>query len=189
MTKSRGMIWRFGFLVEISNGQRVTDKTKTICKHCKKLIPYTSANTSTMQMHLENNHSSLLKAAPVKRTESNSVHMKGQTTITNAFAAKLPTSSARATAIMRDIGVFIAADMRPFSVEENLGFRRLIHALEPKYAILLRAHFTRTVVPTLNKEYKVNVVQTLRELETISITNDGWTSRCTPSFISQLQPT
>lgn len=81
----------------------MTDKTKTIWKHCKKLIPYTSANTSTMQKHLENNHSSLLKAAPVKKTESNSVRMKGQRTITNVFTAKLPTSNARATAITRDI--------------------------------------------------------------------------------------
>ncbi len=37
--------------------------------------------------------------------------------------------SARATAITRDISVFIAADMRPFSVVENLGFRRLLHIL------------------------------------------------------------
>ncbi|KAL1258990.1 hypothetical protein QQF64_009567 [Cirrhinus molitorella] len=116
--------------------------------------------------------------------ESNSVRMKGKTTITNAFAAKLPTSSARATAVTRDINVFIAADMRPFSVVENLGFRRLIHTLEPKYAIPSQAHFTRTVVPTLYKESKVNVVQNLKEAETIAITTDGWTSRCTQSYIT-----
>ncbi len=46
--------------------------------------------------------------------------LKGQTTL-NA------PSSARAAAITRDIGVFIAADMRPFSVVGNLGFRRLLH--------------------------------------------------------------
>ncbi|RXN16687.1 zinc finger BED domain-containing 1-like protein [Labeo rohita] len=44
--------------------------------------------------------------------------------------------------------------MRPFSVAENLGFRRLIHTLEPKYAIPSRAHFTHTVVPSLYKECK-----------------------------------
>lgn len=74
--------------------------------------------------------------------------------------------------------------MRPFSVAENLGFRRLIHTLEPKYAIPSRAHFTHTVVPSLYKECKVNIVQALKEAETIAITTDGWTSRCTQSYIT-----
>ncbi len=114
----KSFVWQhFGFPVEIRNGERVTDKTNTICKHCKKTMPYTAANTSTMQKHIQNHHSSLLKpAAHVTKT------LKEQTTL-NA------PSSARATAITRDFGVFIAADMRPFSVVENLGFRRLLHIL------------------------------------------------------------
>ncbi len=58
-------------------------------------------------------HSSPLKLiAPVKKT------LKGQTTLTNAFAPQLPQSSARAKAVIEDIGVFIA----PFFLVENLGF-------------------------------------------------------------------
>ncbi|MBN3296784.1 ZBED4 protein, partial [Amia calva] len=125
-----------------------------------------------MQRHLHNHHSSQLKStAPVKKT------LKGQTTLTNAFASQLSQSSVRATAITRDISVFIAADMRPFSVVENLGFRRLLHKLEPKYTIPSHAHFTRTVVPNLYKESKAKVLQTLKEAESIAITTDGWTSR------------
>ncbi len=130
-----------------------------------------------MQKHIQNHHSSLLKpAAHVTKK------LKGQTSL-NAFAS-LPPSSARATAITRDICVFIAADMRPFSVVENLGFRRLLHTLEPRYTIPSRSHFTRTVVPTLYKEAKVKVVQTLKEAESIAITTDGWTSRCTQGYIT-----
>ncbi len=92
----KSFVWQhFGFPVEIRNGERVTDKTNTICKHCKKTMPYTAANTSTMQKHIQNHHSSLLKpAAHVTKT------LKGQTTL-NAFAS-LPPSSARATAITRE---------------------------------------------------------------------------------------
>ena len=116
----KSFVWQhFGFPAEIINGERVTDKTNTICKHCKKKMPYTAANTSTMQKHLQHHHSSLLTTAPATKT------LKGQTTL-KAFAS-LPPVSARATAITRDIGVFIAADMRPFSVVENVGFRRLLH--------------------------------------------------------------
>ncbi len=60
----KSFVWQhFGFPVEIRNGERVTDKTNTICKHCKKTMPYTAANTSTMQKHIQNHHSSLLKPA------------------------------------------------------------------------------------------------------------------------------
>ncbi len=92
----KSFVWQhFGFPVEIRNGERVTDKTNTICKHCKKTMPYTAANTSTMQKHTQNHHSSLLKpAAHVTKT------LKGQTTL-NAFASP-PPSSARAMAITRE---------------------------------------------------------------------------------------
>ncbi|KAL7849613.1 hypothetical protein SRHO_G00212360 [Serrasalmus rhombeus] len=94
-----------------------------------------------MQRHLQHHHSTVLKSttAPVKKTS--------QTTLTNTFGPQLPQSSVRATAITRDIGVFIAADMRPFSVVENQGFRRLLHTLDPKYTIPPRTHFTRLNLP------------------------------------------
>ncbi len=64
----KSFVWQhFGFPVEIRNGERVTDKTNTICKHCKKTMPYTAANTSTMQKHIQNHHSSLLKPAVLVR--------------------------------------------------------------------------------------------------------------------------
>ncbi len=37
----KSFVWQhFGFPVEIRNGERVTDKTNTICKHCKKTMSY-----------------------------------------------------------------------------------------------------------------------------------------------------
>ncbi|KAL7829121.1 hypothetical protein SRHO_G00327550 [Serrasalmus rhombeus] len=160
------------------NGKRVTDKTRTICKHCMKTMPYTAANTSTMQRHLQHHHSTVLKSttAPVKKTS--------QTTLTNTFGPQLPQSSVRATAITRDTGVFIAADMRPFSVVENQGFRRLLHTLEPKYTIPPRTHFTRTVISNLYEESKNKIVQILKDAASIAITTDGWTSRSTQSYIT-----
>ncbi len=56
----------------------MTGKTNTICKHCKKTIPYTAANTSTMQKHIQNHHSSLLKPAArdenIKRANNSKCH-------------------------------------------------------------------------------------------------------------------
>ena len=47
-------VWQhFGYLVETINSDRLIDKTRTICKNCKKIVLYTADNTSTMQRHLQ----------------------------------------------------------------------------------------------------------------------------------------
>nr|XP_057922488.1 E3 SUMO-protein ligase ZBED1-like [Doryrhamphus excisus] len=164
----KSFVWQyFGFPLDIIDGNRVTDKTRTICKLCQKRMPYTAANTSTMQRHIQNHHSWILKS-PVKKP------VKCQATL----------AGSRAETITRDIGVFIAADMRPFSVVENKGFRRLLHTLEPKYTIPPRTYFTSTVVPNLYKETKASVVQTLKEAESIALTTDNWILRGTQSYIT-----
>lgn len=61
----KSFLWQhFGFLVAIINGKSEVDKTRTIRKHYKIIKPYTAANTSTMQKHLQAHHGTLLKAIP-----------------------------------------------------------------------------------------------------------------------------
>ncbi len=132
------------------------------------------ANRSTMQRHLQNQHSSLLKfTVSLKKT------VKGQTMLTNAFAPQLSQSSATATAITRDISVFIAADIKSFSVVENQWFRRLLHTLEHHLSC---THFARMV--NLYEEAKAKVVQILKEAESTAVTTDCWTSRGMLSYIT-----
>ena len=39
----KSFVWQhFGYPAEMINGNRVTDKTRTICKHCLKIVPYTT---------------------------------------------------------------------------------------------------------------------------------------------------
>lgn len=73
-----------------------------------KTVSQTTANMSTMQRHLENHQ-------PGQKT------LKGQTTLTNVFASRLSQSSSRAKSITRDICVFTAANMRPFSCGGKSG--------------------------------------------------------------------
>lgn len=175
----KSAVWQHcGIPVEVVNGRKVTDKTRTIFKLCMKIRPYTAGNTGTMQRHLQHHHNSVLKStAPVKTTLS-------QATLTMAFRPQLPQSSTRATTITRDIGVFSSADMRPFSVVENQGFWRLIHTLGPKYTFPSCTHFTRTVILNLYGEAKSEVVQILKDAESTAITTDGWTSRGMQSYIT-----
>lgn len=46
---------------------------------------------------------------------------------------KLSTSSTTHKSITKSIGIFLAKDMRTFSVVENEGFRAMVYELEPRY--------------------------------------------------------
>ncbi|KAK1891719.1 Zinc finger BED domain containing protein 4 [Dissostichus eleginoides] len=47
----------------------------------------------------------------------------------------------------------MAKDLRPFSVVDNSGFRRLVNTLEPKYAIPSRPYFSPTVLKSAVLEW------------------------------------
>ncbi|XP_073332449.1 E3 SUMO-protein ligase ZBED1-like [Pagrus major] len=174
-------VWQhFGFpIYSKTTGEKWTDKTKTACKYCRRLLPY-NGNTSNMQQHISRHHSE-------KQSELTPPQRKlprGQTTLTGGFAAPLHHHNARAQEITKAIGYFIGKDLRPFSVVENEGFRLLMNTLEPRYRIPSRQHFSQVVVPKLYQEVRAHVVEILREADTVSITTDGWTSRATQSYIT-----
>ena len=74
--------------------------------------------------------------------------------------------------------------MRPFSVVQDVRFKKLVNMLEPKYKIPSRPHFSQKVLPKLYNETKQKVTQRLEDVDTIAITTDGWTSRATESYIT-----
>ena len=170
----------FGFPIYTkTTGEKWTDKTKTACKYCKRLLTY-SGNTTNMQQHISRHHSEKLSnVTPLLPNLP-----RGQTTLTRGFASPLPHNNARAQEITRAIGYFIGKDLRPFSVVENEGFRLLMNTLEPRYRIPSRQHFSQVVVPKLYQEVRADVVEIVRRADTVSITTDGWTSRATQSYIT-----
>ncbi len=62
--------------------KKITDKTQTVCKHCKTRLPYTMSNTSNMMCHLKWHHNNKLLQAPVTKSVK-----EGQTSIQRSFAA------------------------------------------------------------------------------------------------------
>ena len=92
-----------------------------------------------MQMHIQRHHPEINLSGAKKPQQQ-------QSTLTNLFHTKLPINSDRTQKITRAIGLFMALDMRPFSVVENEGFRNLLHLLEPRYEMPSRAHFSENVL-------------------------------------------
>ncbi|XP_014677757.1 PREDICTED: zinc finger BED domain-containing protein 1-like, partial [Priapulus caudatus] len=107
-----------------------------------------------------------------------------QKTLKQAFQQPFANSSPRATAITRQVGVFIAEDLRPYSVVEKAGFQKIVKLLEPRYKVPSRQHFSTKVIPELYKETKAKLLTELRDAPMIALTTDGWTSRATVSYIT-----
>ncbi|XP_038133614.1 E3 SUMO-protein ligase ZBED1-like [Cyprinodon tularosa] len=100
------------------------------------------------------------------------------------FDCKLAPTSTRAKKITESITKFICQDLRPYSVVENRGFKKMISTLEPRYIIPSRKQFTEVLVPRMYDEVKLQVKKSLDSAECVALTCDGWTSRATESYIT-----
>ncbi len=111
------------------------DKTVTVCRHCGTRKPYDSGNTSSMATHLKRHH----PGVSLTGVKTKAAH---QPLITTACKKPFAAQSDQAKAITNAIGVFIAADVRPYSVVQNEGFKHMLKVLEPRYDIQSRTHFS-----------------------------------------------
>lgn len=66
-------------------------------------------------------------------------------TLDGLWRGPYPTDSKRHHDITAEIGKFIAKDLQPYSVVENIGFINLLKAMDNRYHIPSRKHFTKKV--------------------------------------------
>ena len=125
----KAAIWQhFGFY-EVEGKM---DKTYTVCKVCGIQIKY-FRNTKNLRSHISRYHPELTeKREPVPDNSQRTIDQ----------AVQLPPNSERAKRITKSIARFIAMNLRPYSVVENIGFRGMVGTLEPRYRIPSRQYFT-----------------------------------------------
>ena len=194
----KSKVWQyFGFTrVTDQNGIKTLDKTKTVCKVCEAQIAYRTGNTTNMFTHLQKKHPKLheeLEASKSKDSKPSQsvkgvappvkgVALSGQHSLKDMLQTKLNPDGSRATELTKSIGMFIAKDLRAFSVVKNPGFINMINTFEPRYKIPSRTHFASKVVPKLYDEVKLGIISQLNSAPAIALTTDGWTSRATESY-------
>ena len=144
-----------------------------------------------MSTHLQRHHpleaiQGSKKLAPPCTPKRNGSSATGQLRLPEVFKATQPLgpTSVRASAITRQVGIFIAKDMRPYSVVENHGFISLMRVCEPRYIVPSRTHFAQKVIPHLHEATLTRVARDLLEAESVACTTDGWTSCATVSYIT-----
>jgi hypothetical protein len=84
----------------------------------------------------------------------------------------------------RLVAEFIAEDIRPISVVEGNGFKRLVEKLDPRYQLPCRRTLSKNIIPSLAEEEKGRIADDLKFADTIALTTDTWTSLTSTSFMS-----
>lgn len=94
--------------------------------------------------------------------------------------------SPRAKKITETITEFIALDDQPFSVVDDMGFRRLLEVLEPRYEPPSRRHITDVMLPRVFDTVKAHVQSSVADVESLSFTTDIWSSSLCPMSLLSL---
>ena len=111
------------------------DKTYTVCNVCGTQLKNFGSTT-----HLRNH---LVPYHPELGQKQRPVTDASQRTIKQAVAQLQPNFE-RAKQITKSITSFIALDLRPYWVVENMGFQMMVFTLEPRYKIPSRPSVTQT---------------------------------------------
>ncbi|XP_033753063.1 zinc finger BED domain-containing protein 1-like [Pecten maximus] len=183
-------VWRqFGFPYETVDGKEAVNRHVAVCRLCDYMTKYTGATTN-MNTHLKRHHPDVIlpetgSSAKRKTDDASGLTRKSQQLkISDVLSKPLRFNSDRAAATTKSIGKFIAVDMRPYSIVENVGFQAMVNTLEPKYKIPSRPHFSEKLIPQLYEETKLDVLNELANTSYVAITTDGWTSRAVESYIT-----
>ncbi len=92
-------------------------------------------------------------------------------------ARKFPSDGVKAKGITQTTMEFVALDNQPFSVVEDVGFRRLIEHIEPRYVMPSRRHFSEVCLPELFNVAATHVHEHIAaDISAISFTTDIWSS-------------
>jgi len=126
------------------------DPRTAICKTCNAEISRGGASANTFSTsgliyHLKSKHSD--RYAEYERNAAQKRKTPPSTptpSVADVFekARKFPSDGVKAKGITQKIMEFIPLDDQPFSVVEDVGFRRLIEHIEPRYVMPSRQHFS-----------------------------------------------
>nr|XP_055054000.1 E3 SUMO-protein ligase ZBED1-like [Misgurnus anguillicaudatus] len=159
------------------------DKSLAVCKLCHTNVKY-SGNTTNLRVHLKRHHPDKVTLSEDTKKLRSRDPKQTILNIDGGCSHKFPSASPRSQKITESIAYFICQDLRPYSVVENAGFRRMVNAMEPRYPIPTREHLTKVCIPRLYAQTKARVKASLASAERVALTCDGWTSRTTEAYVT-----
>lgn len=195
--KTNSVVWKWF-------GYRTSDKLQVsaCCKMCRRVVPTSSGNTSNLFHHLKQFH-------PIEHSESQKMRYWQHKSLSQPetippssspkpavskekpmqqtqMAAFMPydKQSKRHKDITKAVTNFLAKDMMSFSTVENVGFRKMISVIDPRYELPGRKYFSRTAIPALYGEVRERVEEQLKSVSYFATTADLWSSRTSEPYLS-----
>ena len=183
MAKKRSAIWEFFNEDE--------DSKYAVCNECETKVPRggsstKSYTTTNLVQHLSMKHVEIHKQYLEKKADKEATAKPPKETCKRALqqlsleATEERTkvwdiNDPRAQRITRKVGEMIAIDCHPLSVAEDVGFNRVLKALEPRYNCPSRRYFTDSVIPKICSGMKEEISRLLSSEEpVVSLTTDIW---------------
>ena len=157
------------------------DKKVTECQLCKTVLAY-HGGTTAMRTHLTHKHPSVSLNSQL--SAGSHVKAQVQATLSHSWGAlqKKALPKSKSEEITRNIALMCATDVRPLSIVEGNGFRRLLYSLNPKYKVPCR----NTIAKYIHKIYddgKSDIIKDMNGLP-VSLTSDLWRSTANDGYIS-----
>lgn len=109
-----------------------------------------------------------------------------QVTLEHAIgqAQKYSFDHPRSRLLHRAIGEMVCVDCLPMYIVEKPGFRRLVHAMEPRYTPCSRNYLSQTLIPNMYERVRNCVFKLVDVVPYVSITTDLWSSQAQDSYLS-----
>ena len=83
----------------------------------------------------------------------------------------------------------IAIDSQPFLIVENVGFKRLVSALEPRYSLPSRRFITETILPRIKDGITAEVRKAIEKVRWFSFTTGMWNTEVSNDSLLSSLPT
>jgi len=145
------------------------------CKLCNLEMTYTGG-TSNMLNHLKLKHSSDISGWFTPEKQPSVAEFAN-----SPRSRKL--SSSQNEHITRAIVEMVVLDYMPLKLVEGKGFLNLMSILAPDYKVPSR-NTVKSRIEMMYCDRKEKFISDLKEVETVSLTTDTWTSNATKSFIT-----
>ena len=182
MARKWSVIWDFFSVSE--------DTKYAICTTCQAEVSrgggstksYTTTNlVSHLAKHPDVNkqyfeRKSAKEAPTLKVTRKRKIEQQLSLEETQELSKPWDINDARSQRVHKRIGEMLAVDCQPLSMVEDVGFKRVLQILEPRYKCPSRKYFTDTIVPKINTGMKKEVSKLIGGAKRISFTTDIWSN-------------
>lgn len=187
---SGSVIWRWlGFKVSDEQQNHI------ICRECHKQVIARGGSTTNLFHHLKQWHKlqyeecvklRAAEAPAASRPQPEKAPSPKQSSLRASFSRTVPyeKKSDMWCTITKAVSYHIAKDMVPIATVKQVGFKKLLKTMDPRYELPSRNYFAREALPQMYNEVRLSLADRLANVTHFALTSDMWSSRTCGPYMS-----